>query len=220
MEMNQLRICCFVALIVGGVPVAAAPQSTAAAVFGTVADEQQAVLPNVTITLRRLETGESRTVTSDAGGSFRVIGLAPGGYELRAVLPPFAELVLSNIVLGLNDEAGLPLTLRLGRRIVAAHEHVMLAVAPAGLDHEVGIHRIQSLHDLGIRKRTLDPLAECRTSPPVPRRARTTPLGQALQITPKSGHKIRSPAQITTAPAMSSQTPAAIISRNGTRPDP
>src|SRR5687767_9543783 len=111
--MKQLALHVLLALAIGVVPRAVAAQSTSATVFGTVSDEQRGVLPGVTVTLRHLDTAESRTATTDARGAFRVIGLAPGGYELRATLQPFAD-IQSNVVLALNDEIAVALTMRLG----------------------------------------------------------------------------------------------------------
>ena len=115
--MRQVALSAFLALTLGAIPGAVAAQSTLATVFGTVADEQRGVLPGVTVTLRHLDTGELRTATTDARGSFRVIGLAPGRYELRAALPPFADVVQSDTVLALNDEIALALTMRIGALI-------------------------------------------------------------------------------------------------------
>lgn len=112
--MKKLAVCVLLALTVGSLPTVAAAQSTSATVFGTVSDQLGGILPGVSITLQRIETGESRTMTTDARGAFRIIGLAPGRYQLRATLQPFADVVLSDIVLGLHEETGLTVTMRLG----------------------------------------------------------------------------------------------------------
>jgi hypothetical protein len=78
-----------------------------------VTDEQRAILSGVSITLENLDTGDIRAGTSDARGAFRIIGVAPGRYEVRAVLPPFVEYRQSDVVLGLSEEASFTLTLRL-----------------------------------------------------------------------------------------------------------
>src|SRR5688572_1935217 len=63
-EMKKLAVGFLLALLLGLAPPTAA-QSTSATVFGIATDEQQGVLPGVTITLQRLDTGESRTITTD-----------------------------------------------------------------------------------------------------------------------------------------------------------
>src|SRR5688572_5842911 len=109
--MKGLSACALVVLVVVGSPRLSAAQSTSATVFGTTSDEQRRVLPGVTVTLLRIETGESRTVTTDTRGAFRIIGLNPGRYELRATLPPFVDVIQSDLVLGLNDETAVAVIL-------------------------------------------------------------------------------------------------------------
>jgi len=97
-RMTRLCVCSLVAVTILGSAAVAAAQSTSATVFGTAADEQHAALPGVNITLRRLETGELRTATSDERGAFRIIGVAPGHYELRATLGTFNDVIAHLLV--------------------------------------------------------------------------------------------------------------------------
>src|SRR5687767_14350320 len=62
-EMKTLAVGFLLALLLGFAPPTAA-QSTSATVFGSASDEQHGALPGVTITLQRLDTGESRTVAT------------------------------------------------------------------------------------------------------------------------------------------------------------
>jgi carboxypeptidase family protein/TonB-dependent receptor-like protein len=112
----QRHVCVAIllALMITSAPCPAASQSTSATVFGTVSDEQRSVLSGVTVVLRRLDTGESRTVTTDARGAYRIIGLSPGRYELRATLQPPFETARREIILALNDETEIPLTIHVG----------------------------------------------------------------------------------------------------------
>ena len=111
---QPLPVCLLLAAMVA-FPRLGASQSTSATVFGTVTDEQQNALSGVTITLRRFDTGESRTATTDERGSYRIVGLAPGRYEVHAT-----SLILQNdqnrgeIILGLNEEIAIPLVMRRG----------------------------------------------------------------------------------------------------------
>jgi hypothetical protein len=49
-------------------------------VTGTIIDPSGAVVPNVVVTLKSLDTGEVRTETTAAGGLFRFSLLRPGNY--------------------------------------------------------------------------------------------------------------------------------------------
>lgn len=99
-------------------------QSTAATVSGSVLDEQKAALPGATVTTRSLESGQVRTATTDARGTFQISGLPPGRYEIAAELGGFARLVRSDLVLNVAQEVTLALTLR-----VAALEEAVTVTA-------------------------------------------------------------------------------------------
>ena len=108
--MTRLRVCVLLALIAGGADLQpAASQSTLATVFGTATNEQQQPLSGVTVTMRRLDTGEVRSVTTDAHGRYRIVGLVPGRYDMRASLD--MPLFESEITVGLNEELEIPMRL-------------------------------------------------------------------------------------------------------------
>ena len=79
-------------------------QAGGGAITGTVKDEQGAVLPGVTISLKNQESGVMRTVVSDAFGTYRFPALAPGRYTLRSELSGFstAEVKELTITIGLE----------------------------------------------------------------------------------------------------------------------
>src|SRR5688572_17184177 len=77
----------------------AAAQTTNATIEGTVLDAQGAVLPGVTLTLRNVESGVTRTAVSEGDGGYRLAGLPPGRYDLRAELQGFATVEVKNLVM-------------------------------------------------------------------------------------------------------------------------
>jgi Carboxypeptidase regulatory-like domain len=74
-------------------------QGAGASIEGTLKDEQGAVLPGATVTLRNEETGVSRTATTDPEGHYRFLALAPGRYHLAAELSGFATAEVGNIAI-------------------------------------------------------------------------------------------------------------------------
>jgi len=91
----------------------AVAQSTTAIISGVVRDEQGAVLPGVTVTARNVDTSLTRTVVTDPTGVYRFSALPIGPYELTAELTGFATYQRSGLVLSLNQEAVIDISLRL-----------------------------------------------------------------------------------------------------------
>jgi hypothetical protein len=91
----------------------AVAQSTTAIISGVVRDEQGAVLPGVTVTARNVDTSLTRTVVTDQTGVYRFSALPIGPYELSAELTGFATYQRSGLVLSLNQEAVIDISLRL-----------------------------------------------------------------------------------------------------------
>lgn len=79
-------------------------------ISGTVADEQRAVLPGVTVTL----TSSDRTATfvTNESGQYRFLGLPPGAYTLRFDLSGFAVFIRENIELKVGQNVELPITMK------------------------------------------------------------------------------------------------------------
>lgn len=69
------------------------------ALQGTVLDPAGNAVAGATITLRRPDTNQTRSLTSGLTGSFWAGGLTPGEYELRVVAAGFAQYVNSGIVI-------------------------------------------------------------------------------------------------------------------------
>src|SRR5829696_9292275 len=53
-----------------------------AGIQGTISDSSGALVPQAKVTLKDLETGKVQEVTSSDEGFYRMLGLAPGKYEL------------------------------------------------------------------------------------------------------------------------------------------
>jgi hypothetical protein len=81
---------------------------------GVITDAQQAVLPGVTVTIRNVATGLSRTATTDTDGRYVLTNLPPEGrYELEAELPGFAIQVRNNLEFNAGQRAVINLQMQL-----------------------------------------------------------------------------------------------------------
>ncbi len=59
-------------------------------IAGVVRDKAGAVVPNATVTAKNSETGAERTVQSNAEGSYNILALPPGNYDVTVTSGNFA----------------------------------------------------------------------------------------------------------------------------------
>jgi hypothetical protein len=104
--------------ILTSVPVIA--QMNLATLSGSVVDHDGALIPGAHITARNTATGVERTVESGKEGSFRLLDLSPGTYNITAVHPGFEQVEISNVPLNIGDEKSLTLKMTVG----AESQHV------------------------------------------------------------------------------------------------
>src|SRR5690349_20627402 len=74
-------------------------QGAGASIEGVVKDEQGLVLPGVTVTLRNLDSGVTRTSVTEPDGRYRFLALPPARYRLSAELSGFAPKNVNDVTL-------------------------------------------------------------------------------------------------------------------------
>jgi hypothetical protein len=85
-----------------------------ATILGTVTDPSGSVVPNVTVTITHVETGESRSSTSNDTGQYVAPGLPIGHYNVSAKAVGFGPAEKNSIVLNVNDRTRIDFVLRVG----------------------------------------------------------------------------------------------------------
>src|SRR3989449_10467301 len=90
-------------------------QSTAQ-ISGTVKDASGAVLPGVEVTATQTETGIARSTVSNQTGVYVLPNLPIGPYKLEVGLPGFRTFVQTGIVLDVNSNPVINVTLEVGQR--------------------------------------------------------------------------------------------------------
>jgi len=95
----HLRASYYCGLVLLSATLAAAGQSTLGGISGTVQDPTGAVVPNVVIRFHRVESNTDFTATSDAGGNYAALNVAPGHYDISASTPGFAPVTAKNLLL-------------------------------------------------------------------------------------------------------------------------
>ncbi len=96
-------------------------QATAADLAGTVVDPNGAVVAGATVTARNSATGISRTVTSNADGTYQIIGLPPGEYEITAEAATFKKVAISPVKLTVGQSAELQIKMEIGAQDVVVN---------------------------------------------------------------------------------------------------
>ena len=94
-----------------GITALAAAQNVGGIISGTVRDGQGGVLPGVSLTLRNVDSGAVRTAVTEANGTYRLPGLAPGRYALAAELQGFANIGVPDLTITIGLELQRDLTM-------------------------------------------------------------------------------------------------------------
>src|SRR5258708_1273272 len=98
------RCAAFFALAVWTMGVTAAgAQTVTGTIQGTISDTSGGVLPGVTVTIKRVDTGTERTAVSNAQAFYSAPFRQQGRYSVTAALSGFGTVTRDGIQLGLND---------------------------------------------------------------------------------------------------------------------
>lgn len=97
------------------VPLAANAQITTATIVGTITDPSGANLPGAQVTVRNVDTGLTRTVSSNETGAYRLEFLPVGNYVLEVTANGLKKASQSGIVLQVNDTARVDVALTVGQ---------------------------------------------------------------------------------------------------------
>jgi hypothetical protein len=89
-------------------------QTPAARLVGDVRDSSGAVVPGTTITVRSVETNETRTAKTNAEGEYSLPNLQPGRYDAGADAPGFRRVKQTGIELQVGQTARMDFTLEVG----------------------------------------------------------------------------------------------------------
>lgn len=107
-------------------------QVSSAELSGTVMDTQGAVVPDAQVTATNTGTNIERTTTSGKNGEYLLTPLAAGSYSIKVDARGFSTLVQSGIVLQVNQQAKVNLTLQVGQ----ATETIQVTSTPPLLESQ------------------------------------------------------------------------------------
>src|SRR5580693_235666 len=116
MKLKAFLVWQFVAVLLLAlwVPSLMAQSSGTSGLTGVIKDPSGAVIPNVTVTLTSNGTGQARTATTGADGSYRFVLLPPGDYKVKFAASGFKTAEVSSITLNVTETPSLDRTLDVG----------------------------------------------------------------------------------------------------------
>lgn len=85
-----------------------------ATILGTVTDPSGSVVPNVKVTITHVETGESRSSTTNDAGQYVAPGLPIGHYNVSAKATGFGVAERNGVTVNVNDRARVDFVLKVG----------------------------------------------------------------------------------------------------------
>jgi hypothetical protein len=89
-------------------------QQASGSVVGTITDNGGAVVPNATVTLTNIDTGDTRTANSNGSGDYQFIDLVPGNYKVDVALTGFKHFTRLNVVVQVQGSTRVDAALQVG----------------------------------------------------------------------------------------------------------
>src|SRR5213593_1831892 len=110
--MKRIFLSIFVGMLACILICSAAWAQATAQISGTAKDQSGAVLPGVEIRVTQTDTGITRDTVTNESGLYVLPSLAIGPYRLEAALPGFRTYVQTGIVLVVNSNPEINVTLQ------------------------------------------------------------------------------------------------------------
>ncbi|MSV34873.1 MAG: TonB-dependent receptor [Bryobacterales bacterium] len=129
-----------------------------ATISGRVEDPSGSAVSGAAITVKSVETGATRTATTDDAGNFRVLSLPVGPQEVRAEKPGFKTAVRLGINLVVAQEVVVPLRLEVGelaQQVTVTAEAPLVNITTSSVS---GLVTESQVKDLPLNGRSFDSL--------------------------------------------------------------
>jgi Carboxypeptidase regulatory-like domain len=131
---------------------------TMASISGTISDPNRGALAGASVTVKSVETGWLRIVSTDEAGRYDLESLAVGQYQVRAEAPGFQPETKTGITLVVGQHAEVNVTLRLGplqEAVVVEEQGPVVSVSTEDISGLVGERQVK---DLPLNGRSYDQL--------------------------------------------------------------
>ncbi len=111
--LRSIQVAVFALLFL--IPLAVTAQVTTATMVGTVTDPGGSKVPGAQVMARSIDTGLSRTATTNDEGDYRIEFLPIGKYTVEVTYTGFKKALLSDVVLQINETARVDVALAVGQ---------------------------------------------------------------------------------------------------------
>src|SRR2546422_8509344 len=135
-------------------------QSSTASILGVVRDATGALVPGVSITVKHVDTGLTRTAISSESGAYNVQLLPVGAYEISTTMPGFNQEVRRGVNLVVGQQAVIDLTLEVGANAEQVTVSEEAPLVNTTLSSTSGLITEQQVKDLPLNGRSFDRLLE------------------------------------------------------------
>ena len=129
-----------------------------AEISGRVEDATGSAVGGVTVTVKSLETGATRSVVTDSDGNFHVLSLPVGQQELKAEKTGFKSVVRTGINLAVGQEAVVDLQLEVGELVQQVTVIAEAPVVNTTTSSVSGLVSEREIKDLPLNGRSFDNL--------------------------------------------------------------
>ena len=148
--MQQFKV--FALFAVGLILLFCAPTMLAQVVngtiFGTVRDSSGAIIPNVTVSAKSVETGAARTAVTDNTGAYQILSVPAGDYEVEATVSGFRTSVHKGIAVTVGASVPVNFELAVGevqQRVEVEETTPQVDTTNAALGGLVGENAVREL---------------------------------------------------------------------------
>jgi predicted porin len=121
--MSRPAVCFSAVVLCLASTITFAQAQTGASLSGTVTDQAGAALRDVAVTVKNVDTGDARTITTDGAGHYQVLSLPLGRFEIRAAKQGFANETRTGISLTVGENAMLDIKMQRSTPDVCASGH-------------------------------------------------------------------------------------------------
>ena len=146
--MKRFTICCLITLCALLLIVPVHAQKITGTISGSVTDASGAVVPDATVTITNSETGQVRTVTTDAAGVYTAAEMNPGVYRIVIRKASFKEFVTDKVELHVSSTATANAQLQVGNtaeQVVVEANAIQVQTDDASLGEVVGGEQVRNL---------------------------------------------------------------------------